>query len=201
MISLLRVLVAKSGQGPTSTATSSSTYPSVVSQTNQVAGQTSAQDVLSLHPEVSDLIEEHSEDPTPASHPLGEVRLDFRDSSSNFDIASNVGDNVDDLKMRYDETPQVRTCSETDSDQLNLKHPIPAFPETALITSAFERIESVLRNHQYGKLSTPYGIPAGAKSTNIFWSRKIGRYRCHDGQVHFRYSELCHYTSPGLSQH
>ena len=33
-----------------------------------------------------------------------------------------------DLKLRYDETPQVQTCSEMDSDQLNLKHPIPTFP-------------------------------------------------------------------------
>ena len=201
MISLLRTLVAKSCQGPTSTATSSSQYPTIDPQTSQTVEQTPPQDVLSLHPDCSDLTEEHSEDPTPVSHPVGEVRLDFRDSYSNFDIMSNVGDNVDDptwderaqsefksvlqgihqtlpdLQMRYDETPQVRTCSEMSSDQLNLKHPIPTFPQTHLIPSAFERIETVLLNHQPGKLATPYDIPAGAKSTNNFWSKKIGKYR------------------------
>ena len=79
--------------------------------------------------------------------------------------------------MRYDETPQVRTCSEMSSDQLNLKHPIPTFPQTHLIPSAFERIETVLLNRQPGKLATPYDVPAGAKSTNNFWSKKIGKYR------------------------
>ena len=79
--------------------------------------------------------------------------------------------------MRYDETPQVRTCSEMSSDQLNLKHPIPTFPQTNLIPSAFERIETVLMNRQPGKLATPYDIPPGAKSTNNFWTRKIGKYK------------------------
>ena len=55
MISPLRVLVAKSGQGPTSTATSPPTYPAVVSQTSQATEQTPTQDVLSLYPKVLDL--------------------------------------------------------------------------------------------------------------------------------------------------
>ena len=63
------------------------------------------------------------------------------------------------------------------SDQLNLKHPIPTFPQTDLIPSAFERIETVLMNRQSGKLATPYDIPPGAKSTNNFWTRKIGKYK------------------------
>ena len=204
VISLLKALVAKTGQGPTSTITSSSEYPTGVTRVDTVPEQAPLQEVLDLHPVGSDLSEGPVEDPIPASQPAGEVRLDFRESFSNVDMLSMGGDNVDDptwdekaqnefkavlqgihtnlptLKVRYDESPQVKTCSEMDSDLLNLKHPIPTFPETDLIPSAFRRIETVILNQddpEKSKVATPYDLPVGAKSSNNFWSKKIGRYR------------------------
>ncbi len=79
--------------------------------------------------------------------------------------------------MKYDVNPEVNTCAELESDNLNLQHPIPAFPETVLIPSSFRRTESVLLNtDKEHKFANPYDIPAGARSNNDFWNKRMGRY-------------------------
>ncbi len=70
---------------------------------------------------------------------MGRSRTEFKS------VLQGIHEYLPHLSMRY-ATPQVKTCTELATDNLNLQHPIPAFPEQVFIPSSFRRIESVLLN-------------------------------------------------------
>ncbi len=118
-------------------------------------------------------------------HTISQIRDNFDDptwdhqAKSEFkSVLQGIYENLPKLNMRYDVNPQVKTCAELDSDNLNLQHPVPAFSETVLIPSSFRRIESVLLNtDKKHKFTNVYDIPAGARSNNNFSNKRMGHYR------------------------
>ncbi len=132
--------------------------------TNFVDSQMETRD----HFDTSSQIWDNFDDPT----------CDLQAQSEFKSVLQGIHENLPKLNMRYDVNPQVKSCAELESDNLNLQHQIPAFPETVLIPSSFWRIESVLLNtDKEHNFANRYDIPAGARSNNNFGNKRIGHYR------------------------
>ncbi len=107
-------------------------------------------------------------------------------------VLQGIHENLPKLNMRYDVNPQVKTCAELESDNLNLQHSTSAFAETVLIPSSFRRKESILFNtDKEHKFANPYDVPARPRSNTNVWNKRI---------CHYRKKNISHYNDKFLPE-